>query len=185
MKERKKFHIDLTGQKFGQLTVFSYNKTEKSFTFWNCKCDCGTEYIVRGYSLKTGYTTRCRSCACIGIHLTQREGTKDISGQLISFVRNSARRRAHEFNISKELLQSILEKQEFKCALSKVPIFVGHIEKKDRKNIKWSGSLDRIDSSKGYIEGNVQWLHKDVNWMKQDYSQEEFIQYCKLIAKNN
>lgn len=47
-----------------------------------------------------------------------------------------------------------------------------------------TASLDRIDSSKGYLENNVQWVHKDINWMKQDYSHEEFLQYCKLIYEN-
>jgi hypothetical protein len=41
-----------------------------------------------------------------------------------------------------------------------------------------------IDSSKGYIEGNIQWVHKDINNMKWDFTQEEFINYCKLVANN-
>jgi archaellum component FlaC len=45
-------------------------------------------------------------------------------------------------------------------------------------------SLDRIDSKLGYIEGNVQWLHKDVNYMKQEYSQEYYIDICKKVANN-
>lgn len=45
--------------------------------------------------------------------------------------------------------------------------------------------LDRIDSSKGYIEGNVQWVHKDVNMMKQNYSQKYFIEMCKKIYETN
>lgn len=53
----------------------------------------------------------------------------------------------------------------------------------NRKN--QTASLDRIDSSKGYIEGNVQWLHKDINQMKINFNQKDFIKYCKLIAKNN
>ena len=43
-------------------------------------------------------------------------------------------------------------------------------------------SLDRIDSNNGYVEGNVQWVHKDVNMMKKDYNQEYFINICKLIT---
>jgi hypothetical protein len=45
-----------------------------------------------------------------------------------------------------------------------------------------TASLDRIDSSKGYIEGNLQWVHKDVNIMKMDLSQVEFIDYCVKVA---
>ena len=48
-----------------------------------------------------------------------------------------------------------------------------------------SASLDRIDSSKGYIEGNVQWVHKDINKIKTDMSDNKFIEWCKLIAEYN
>ena len=47
---------------------------------------------------------------------------------------------------------------------------------------KNTASLDRIDSSKGYVEGNVQWVHKMINMSKQQYSQEEFIDMCKAVA---
>ena len=39
-----------------------------------------------------------------------------------------------------------------------------------------------IDSSKGYIKDNVQWVHKDVNFMKQSLPQEKFIDYCRKIS---
>jgi hypothetical protein len=48
----------------------------------------------------------------------------------------------------------------------------------DRKN--WS--LDRIDSSLGYIEGNVQWIYKEIQFMKRVLSQEDFIGWCEKIA---
>ena len=48
-----------------------------------------------------------------------------------------------------------------------------------------TASLDRIDSSKGYIEGNVQWVHKRVNLMKGNMSTENFIEWCNLVVKNN
>lgn len=40
-------------------------------------------------------------------------------------------------------------------------------------------------SKPDYANDNVQWVHKDVNYMKMDLTQEEFIKYCKLIAKAN
>ena len=47
---------------------------------------------------------------------------------------------------------------------------------------KMNKSLDRVDSSKGYIEGNVQWVHKMVNMSKQQYTQEEFIEMCTAVV---
>ena len=54
--------IDLTGQKFGRLTVLSRSENRKERTYWLCRCDCGKEISVYGYALKSGNT---RSCGCI------------------------------------------------------------------------------------------------------------------------
>lgn len=48
-----------------------------------------------------------------------------------------------------------------------------------------TASIDRIDSSNGYIEDNIQWVHKDVNMMKQKMTNIELIEMCKLIVENN
>jgi len=55
---------------------------------------------------------------------------------------------------------------------------------KDR-TISGNASLDRIDSSIGYVNDNVQWVHKDINMMKRIYTQEYFIYLCKLVSENN
>jgi len=41
--------------------------------------------------------------------------------------------------------------------------------------------LDRIDSRQGYVKGNLQWIHKDVNRMKNNLSQSEFLNRCISI----
>jgi hypothetical protein len=52
-------------------------------------------------------------------------------------------------------------------------------------SVEHTASLDRIDSSKGYCEDNVQWVHKDINRMKNTFDQDYFISLCKLIAENS
>lgn len=57
--------IDLTGQRFGRLTVISKAEKPKGSTstslFWLCKCDCGTEKIISGNVLRQG---KAQSCGC-------------------------------------------------------------------------------------------------------------------------
>lgn len=53
--------VDITGQRFGRLVVMRFSHMEKSGSRWVCRCDCKTEIIVRGNSLKTGAT---KSCGC-------------------------------------------------------------------------------------------------------------------------
>lgn len=42
-------------------------------------------------------------------------------------------------------------------------------------------SIDRIDSSVGYVRGNVQFVCDVANRMKQDLSQKELLVWCKRI----
>ena len=54
---------DLTGQKFGRLTVLhESDKRVRSARLWVCKCDCGNECEVSTTNLKRG---RKRSCGCL------------------------------------------------------------------------------------------------------------------------
>ena len=59
-----------------------------------------------------------------------------------------------------------------------------NIEFGKMRHNKSTASLDRIDSSKGYTIDNIQWLHKDINKMKWDFSQEKFLELCKKIVNN-
>ena len=55
---------DLTGRRFGRLTVLYDTGTTKPYhgPIWHCKCDCGNEVDVVAGSLKNGNT---RSCGCL------------------------------------------------------------------------------------------------------------------------
>lgn len=53
---------DITGQKFGKLTVLSRAENDGIHTAWNCLCDCGKEKRIRAQSLKTGMS---KSCGCV------------------------------------------------------------------------------------------------------------------------
>lgn len=59
--------IDLTGKKFGLLTVLSKDHSKKTSNgstkvYWKCKCECGNIVLVAGQSLKDKNT---QSCGCI------------------------------------------------------------------------------------------------------------------------
>lgn len=44
--------------------------------------------------------------------------------------------------------------------------------------------LDMIDPTKGYVEGNVQWIHKDIQEMKGYLSSAEFLRRCFKVVYN-
>lgn len=57
--------IDLTGQRFGSLTVIeeSVENKKKYLKKWLCKCDCGEERIVYTNQLTANIVTKCKKCA--------------------------------------------------------------------------------------------------------------------------
>lgn len=50
---------DITGQKFGKLTVIKRDGVDGTISTWLCKCDCGNETVVRKSHLTTGNTVSC------------------------------------------------------------------------------------------------------------------------------
>ena len=54
--------IDLVGHRYGRLTVIRRVENKGERTCWLCRCDCGTEKVVEGNSLRRGLS---RSCGCL------------------------------------------------------------------------------------------------------------------------
>lgn len=186
---------NLIGRRFGKLVVLSYvtERTDKRKARWQCKCDCGKEHIVQGNHLKSGNT---KSCGCL--HKLQGKdspffkGYGEIPLDYFSTVRRGSKgggkfnRREKEFNITIEYIWGLFLKQNRKCALSNLNIgFEGtRLENKCTSTSRFTASLDRINSSLGYIEGNVQWIHKDINIMKNSFDLNDFLKYCRLITEH-
>lgn len=55
---------------------------------------------------------------------------------------------------------------------------------KTKDDNRHTASLDRIDNTKGYIPGNVQWVHKSVNFCKGTLKERYFIKLCCQIANH-
>ena len=66
--------IDLTGQKFGCWTVLSRAKNSlQGHSRWLCECDCGTQRVVLGNSLRRGEST---NCGCVAKEKLRKINTK-------------------------------------------------------------------------------------------------------------
>lgn len=183
MKTRYK---DYTGQVIGKLTVLerAEDKTNNQghpVIRWKCKCEC--ERIVFRYSchLKRG-SCRCNTCKAIEEH--RKYGYEDIRTHHWYNIQKNAKKRNIKFDLTMEYVWDIFKKQKEICALSGIPLIFAKT-KDEHATGGTSASLDRIDSSKGYIEGNVQWVHKWVNLIKNDFTTEEFLGYCNKIVKFN
>ncbi len=178
------------GDKFGKLKVIErLGRIKKGRSiFWKCECDCGSgkEVIFSSHTIKDG---GYRSCGCLknpsGKKHPNYTGYKDLSGGLYNRFKKGADVRNIPFRVSKKHLWELFKKNKGKCFLSGIKISFGVNSRIKEKKKETTASLDRIDNTKGYIKGNVHWVHKYINKMKNTHSQENFIKICKLVAKNN
>lgn len=160
-------------------------------------------YVKQNKSLRTiaqeiGFKRKSIVSKALEIHgITKREHTKSeklenfwkgrrshhtISGSFFNSIVNGARQRNIEIMITIDYIWSLFEKQNGKCALSGLSLRFNLSG--ENRNTR-TASLDRIDSSKGYIEGNVQWVHRQINKMKMDLDESEFIDFCKAVFIHN
>jgi len=179
--------LNVIGEKYGKLVIFQeHSTTRNGHRRFSCQCECGNTTNVLLTHLRQGNTMSCGCDIPIGKAHKQWNGIGEMSGafwydHIIKSSNGNKKRRKIELNITKEYVWELFLKQNKKCALS--GIILKFPER--AKDKSWTASLDRIDNCKGYIEGNVQWLHKDVNMLKRTYSQKYLIELCKLITKNN
>lgn len=166
--------------KIGKLTVKGYKydpETDQSLVV--VQCDCGSPlYTTKASTLSE--IKQCKNCFRVktGIEHPSYKGLKYVSKTYFTLIKHGAKSKNREFNISIEYINDLLVEQGHKCILSGLSIKIGSEAEET------TASLDRIDSSKGYIEGNVQWVHKDINRMKTDFDQEYFKTLCKLVSNN-
>lgn len=167
---------ELAGKRFGYLVVQTLAEISRNgHARWHVICDCGVSKTVLGTHLVSNKTRSCGKC----IVLRERRnfgGIGDLPLTYFSSLKRGANgekgRKPIEFDISIEYLWETFKQQNGKCKYSNLPI--------DFRSK--TASCDRIDSSLGYIEGNVQWLHKDVNMMKRHYSEKYFFEICNKIT---
>lgn len=168
---------EMIGKKFGNLTVLNETSVNKNgHQKYNCLCDCGNYKEVFGTHLRQ---SKIKSCGCIN----KVNGVSGVQWYKIvsSGIKRRIKRSKLDFNITKEYVNKIFIEQEGKCKLSGTPITLP----KYWNDKTFTASLDRINSNLGYIEGNVQWVHKNVNIMKNVFPEDMFIHFCKLINENN
>ena len=147
------------------------------------KCFCGNIFETIPQSILSGAT---RSCGCLLLtgpnkNSNKWNGYEEISGSFWAGLKHSAKSRNIEINLTIEDIWKIFEQQNRKCKLSGLEL---NFAKSQKDKNDTTASLDRIDSSGGYVQDNVQWVHKKVNIMKNKFNENEFIEICKKIAEN-
>lgn len=182
LKKPKVVFNDLENKQVGHLKVLknTFQKYKNNY-LWECQCDCGKIVRYKACLLRTNRVSHC-GCRNKGYKHHNSTGCGLISGIRWSKIRSHARERGIEFAITIDYVWQLLQKQKFKCAYTGVALYFA--EKYSSRGSESNASLDRKDSSLGYLPGNVQWVCKKINFMKQNLSEIEFIKLCKSVRSS-
>lgn len=177
---------DFVGRKFGRLTILSYSHSRSmnsgySRAYWDCLCDCGNKVKARSDHLVRGNTT---SCGCY----RNEQLSKAVSGPKVPIgdaPRNkiyknykwSAEKRGLSFELSREQFFDLMSKDCFYCG---EPPRRAYKMKSSYGEAIYNG-IDRIDSSIGYVIGNVVPCCTTCNQAKMEMSIEDFISWVQRI----
>lgn len=82
--------LNLTGQRFGRLTVLRPAENIGDRTAWVCRCDCERETVVRTSCLRRGHT---KSCGCAGGPLYARQNLTYVNGTCVEVLKSKKVRR--------------------------------------------------------------------------------------------
>jgi hypothetical protein len=91
-------------------------------------------------------------------------------------LKANALKRAMLFEVTAKGLSALLDSQGGRCIYTDLPLVFGASTS--------SASVDRINSSLGYVAGNLQWVHRDVNFMKSTLGDDRFVLMCRLVARH-
>jgi len=178
------------GDVYGDLTIISFSEFRlygrDKVKFWNCKCVCGKIIKRRKQSILLRKTSIfSKGCGCKrprGKDHYAWQGVGSVSKHYFNTLCNSSKQKNLSFDITIEYIAKLIEEQDFRCYLTGWKIEFGSSYS---KKIRQTASIDRVDSNKGYIKGNVKWIHSDINRIKINMPLDYFLEMCSSISQKH
>lgn len=174
--------IDETGSRHGRLVVLAGHEKVGGGARWSCICDCGRETMVRGAALRAGQSQSCGICV--------RKGLNALPGDEAAFRVVYSR---YKYRAKRKGIPFELDVEEFKRLTSGSCHYCGSMPSRAgmRSGRKvytdpyiYNG-VDRVDSAKGYVAGNMVPCCTICNTAKMDRPLGEFLDWISRLKKMN
>ena len=104
--------------------------------------------------------------------------------QLVN-IKKRCRAKNYSFNLTKRFLIKLWEQQKGICAITGLKMLepVGYVASRVPLKLPKTASIDRINSKKGYIRGNIQWVCVFANLAKNTFDDELIKEVFKEMKK--
>lgn len=90
---------------------------------------------------------------------------------ILKNIRNRAKDKNYENNLNESILQDLWDKQNGKCTYTGTSLIKPSYNKRKTPE---TASIDRIDSSRGYVANNIQFVAYSINMAKSDFDDKTF-----------
>ena len=154
--------IDIIGKKFGKLTVLYIHseRGNRGQIRYECKCDCGNSHITSGESIRSG---KSKSCGCLRKLPPPNKNENRIEQIWKGLYKNTIEKRSLNKGWSKyidikKFIEISMQKCNY-CGIANSNKAYDRTKLKSKREISTNfilfNGIDRVDSSKGYVEDNV------------------------------
>jgi hypothetical protein len=160
------------GERLGNKMLTGYvgrNKFGHHLWMWESDC-CGVEQGPSSIS-HLRRSEHCYECSRLRENNPRWRGHEGLTGVFLRRCQYDAERRGLLWEVAPEYLWQLWLDQAGRCAYTGLEL-----------TLDLDASLDRRDNTFGYVEGNVQWVHRDVNRMKTDFQENYFLSLCEKVA---
>ena len=172
--------IDLTGKKFGWLEVLKRDGKDDRGALWECKCKCGKITKMPTWKLKRARADFNCGCYMFG----KRPGTAEmaIRSHAYNHFMHQARSRHLDVGISIDEYLKMADSPCHYCG-EVAGCVTRSLRRKGWENLEYRhNGIDRLDSSRGYIPGNIVPCCGICNRYKYMGSTAEFIAHCRKVV---
>jgi hypothetical protein len=156
------------------LEIISFAYRSGNHYYYNVRCECGIEFIIRKDSIK-----QTKSCGCHQSNVVSRWTPEEN-------VVLALHMKYRDGDLTKEDIKELIFQKCYYCDHPGTNVY-----KVDRKNGKYKGihkiihnGIDRIDNSRGHYKDNVVPCCINCNAGKNVNSKEEFLEQVKRIYDN-
>lgn len=141
-----------------------------------------SKFFPRRNNVKCGYGSHCKDCEKERKKIkraTQEINDRDrFLSRLLSGCKTRTLKNNIPFDLTKEQLIELFEKQNGKCALSNLEMQTVIKAGKNPFNV----SIDRIKPGRAYSLSNIRLVCNSINTMRSNLSDEEFLSFCKAVV---
>lgn len=129
---------------------------------------------------------KCKTCGrfssesyCSDVCHPKRSDDLSYFRYALKNMRNRAKKKKMRMKVTINDLDELWKKQDGKCP------YTGWDLKKTKVRAYDQASLDRINSDKGYIKGNVVWVSYMAQNAKNSHTEKELIEFCKAVYEKH